>query len=153
MSRTAPRLAAMAAAATALLSLTGAAQPQREIGTSIEVRFENLRSNRGTLRFCLNRNPDHYPDCSGDRNARQVSVPASSGSYVFDNVPVGTFVITAMHDENGDGELNTFLGIPREGFAFSNNPGIGFGAPSYNRVRFTIGPDRALVRLRFRYIG
>jgi uncharacterized protein (DUF2141 family) len=152
MSRSIARSAALAAAATTFLSLPAASQ-QREIGTSIEVRFENLRSNRGTIRFCLNRDPDHYPDCSGDPNARRVNLPAGTGSYVFDNVPIGTFVITAMHDENGNGQLDTFLGIPREGFAFSNNPGIGFGAPSYNRVRFSIGPNRALVRLRFRYIG
>jgi uncharacterized protein (DUF2141 family) len=153
MPPTASRSLAVAAAAAALFSLPGASQPQREIGTSIEVRFENLRSNRGTLRFCLNRDPNHYPDCSGDPHARRVNVPASSGSYVFDNVPIGTFVITAMHDENGNGELDTFLGIPREGFAFSNNPSVGFGAPRYNRVRFSIGPSRALVRLQFKYIG
>ena len=56
-----------------------------------------------------------------------------------------------MHDENGDGTLNTFLGVPREGFAFSNNPTVTFGPPAYSRVRFNLGPAKGAMRLRFKY--
>jgi uncharacterized protein (DUF2141 family) len=120
--------------------------------TGIEVRFENLRSGRGLLRLCLSRNPAHYPDCSGDPQARQVNIPANRSSFRFDDLPQGTYALTALHDENRNGKLDTILGIPREGFAFSNNPSIGFGPPKYERVRFSIGPARALVRLQFKYI-
>jgi uncharacterized protein (DUF2141 family) len=129
-------------------------KPQSKQGraTGIDVMFENVRSGRGLLRLCLSRNPAHYPDCSGDPQARQVNIPAGRGSFNFNDLPQGTYALTALHDENGNGKLDTFLGIPREGFAFSNNPSIGFGPPKYERVRFSIGPTRALVRLQFKYI-
>jgi uncharacterized protein (DUF2141 family) len=136
------------AAAPASLS-----QAKQNRATGIDLMFENLRSGRGILRLCLSRNPAHYPDCSGDPQARQVNVPAGRGNFRFDGLPQGTYALTALHDENGNGKLDTFLGIPREGFAFSNNPKVGFGPPSYERVRFSIGPTRALVRLQFKYIA
>jgi uncharacterized protein (DUF2141 family) len=138
-----------------LLTAAAPAQlpPSKQVrGTGIDVQFENLRSNRGILRLCLSRNPAHYPDCSGDPQARQVNVPAARGSFRFDDLPHGTYALTAMHDENRNGKLDTFLGIPREGFAFSNNPRVGFGPPAYERVRFSIGAARALIRLQFKYI-
>jgi hypothetical protein len=68
------------------LLLTAAApaqlpQSKQVRGTGIDVQFENLRSNRGILRLCLSRNPAHYPDCSGDPQARQVNVPAARGYF------------------------------------------------------------------------
>ncbi|HZG45375.1 MAG TPA: DUF2141 domain-containing protein [Allosphingosinicella sp.] len=127
-------------------------QPKQNKGTGIDLMFENVRSGRGILRLCLSRNPAHYPDCSKDPQARQINVPANRGSFRFDNLPQGTYALTALHDENSNGKLDTFLGVPREGFAFSNNPRVGFGPPAYERVRFSIGPSRALVRLQFKYI-
>lgn len=138
-----------------LLSAAAPASPSQSRqgqATGIDLTFENVRSGRGLLRLCLTRNPAHYPDCSGDPQARQVNVPAGRGSFRFDNLPQGTYALTALHDENGNGKLDTFLGIPREGFAFSNNPRVGFGPPKYERVRFSIGAARALVRLQFKYI-
>lgn len=143
-----------ALAACALLLPAGApVQPKQAQGSGIDVYFDGLRNQRGTLRLCLSRDPNHYPDCSGDPNARKVSIPASNRQYRFDNVPQGTYTITAIHDANSNGELDTFLGIPREGFAFSNNPRIGFGPPSYERVRFSVGAARAIIRLQFKYVG
>lgn len=150
------RRLSLALPAFLLLAAAAPAQPpQSKQGqaTGIDLTFENVRSARGILRLCLSRNPAHYPDCSGDPQARQVNIPAGRGSFRFDNLPQGTYALTALHDENGNGKLDTFLGIPREGFAFSNNPRIGFGPPSYQKVRFSIGSARALIRLQFKYIA
>ena len=141
---------------SALLLLAAAAPaqpPKLNRGTGIDLMFENVRSGRGILRLCLSRNPAHYPDCSKDPQGRQINVPANRGSFRFDDLPQGTYALTALHDENSNGKLDTFLGIPREGFAFSNNPRVGFGPPAYERVRFSLGAARALVRLQFKYIA
>lgn len=146
------------AVALAAMTLIAADQPgqimskQAQQGSGIDVSFEGLRNTRGTLRLCLSRNPAHYPDCSGDSQARKISIPATTARYRFDNVPQGTYALTAIHDANSNGELDTVLGIPREGFAFSNNPRIRFGPPSYEQVRFTVGPQRASLRLEFKYV-
>lgn len=137
----------------ALASPAPASSAKQAGASSIEVRIEGLRNTRGTLRLCLNQSRAHYPDCSGDPGARKASIPATARNHIFANLRPGTYVITAMHDENDNGRLDTIVGIPREGFAFSNNPSVSFGAPRFERVRFSIGPARALVRLRFKYMG
>src|SRR6218665_3019501 len=51
-------------------------------------------------------------------------VKASSESIVvnFEDVDSGDYALSVIHDTNENGELDkTKLGIPKEGFAFSNN--------------------------------
>jgi uncharacterized protein (DUF2141 family) len=39
-------------------------------------------------------------------------------------LPPGTYAIVALHDANGDHQANrNSLGLPTEGFGFSQNPG------------------------------
>ncbi|MBK25174.1 MAG: hypothetical protein CME70_14365 [Halobacteriovorax sp.] len=47
--------------------------------------------------------------------------------------------MAVYHDKNSDFELNTNgLGIPKEGFGFSNNPRILFGAPKFKKAKFKL---------------
>ena len=51
----------------------------------------------------------------------------------------GTFAVSVIYDEDGNGELTTnMLGIPRESFGFSNNATASFGPPSWEDVRFKV---------------
>ncbi len=58
---------------------------------------------------------------------------------VLKDLAPGEYAIAVYHDENSDFEMNTnALGIPKEGFGFSNNPRILFGAPKYKKVKFRL---------------
>jgi uncharacterized protein (DUF2141 family) len=47
-------------------------------------------------------------------------------------VPPGRYAAVVIHDENSNMKLDrNFLGIPKEGFGFSNNPRVVFAAPSF----------------------
>lgn len=48
----------------------------------------------------------------------------------LDTLPQGRYAIAVLHDEDENHKLRSFLGIPREGFGFSNNPLVVFGPPS-----------------------
>jgi uncharacterized protein (DUF2141 family) len=40
-------------------------------------------------------------------------------------LPAGSYAVQVMHDENGNGKLDTnVMGIPVEGYGFSNNPRV-----------------------------
>jgi len=57
----------------------------------------------------------------------------------FENVRDGDYALSVVHDANGNGELDkTKLGIPREGFAFSNNVMGKKGPPSYQKAKFEV---------------
>jgi uncharacterized protein (DUF2141 family) len=52
-------------------------------------------------------------------------------------LPFGEYAIKIYHDENGNDELDTnFLGIPKEGVGFSNNPSARFGEPGFDEAKF-----------------
>ena len=70
----------------------------------------------------------------------------------FDGLPRGGYAVAVIHDENGNHKLDTFAGIPREGFGFSRDPAIGFGPPSFAAARFPLAGDADRQQLRMRYI-
>ena len=55
-------------------------------------------------------------------------------------------------DVNGNGKLDTVLGVPREGFAFSRNPPIRFGPPRFDDVLVSVDGARATLTMRVRYL-
>ena len=58
-------------------------------------------------------------------------------TWRIDDLPFGRYAISAYHDENGNGELDTGLfGIPSEDYGFSNNARGGFGPPDFADAAF-----------------
>lgn len=55
------------------------------------------------------------------------------------NLKPGAYAFRYFHDENGDEKINTnFMGIPREGYGFSNNAKGSFGPPSFEKMLFEL---------------
>jgi uncharacterized protein (DUF2141 family) len=119
----------------------------------VDVQVQNLRNTRGVVRLCLTRNPAHFPNCDRDPAAVSRSVPAgAAGSIRFQGLAPGTYALGVIHDENGNGRLDTFMAIPREGFGFSRNPRLRMGPPRYDEVRFTVSSGRATSIVRMTYL-
>jgi uncharacterized protein (DUF2141 family) len=83
------------------------------------------------------------------------SVPADLDTVrvVFDRVPAGRYAIAVIHDENGNGELDTrILPFPKptEGLAVSNNT-WGFGRPAWTPATFELGAEPVELQLELRY--
>ena len=70
----------------------------------------------------------------------------------FAGLPTGDYALALIHDENANARLDTLAGIPREGFGFSRNPPIRFGAPRFAAARFTLTGDAQKQQIRMRYI-
>lgn len=104
------------------------------------------------LRLCLTADPANFPSCVDDADAVTRSVPATTRLVRFDALPVGGYAVAVIHDENGNAKLDTFAGIPREGFGFSNNPAIRFGPPRFAAARFRHAGDATAQQVRMRYL-
>jgi uncharacterized protein (DUF2141 family) len=118
----------------------------------LEVSIERLRSRRGQVHVCLTRNSAHFPNCAGDPAALKRSIPAATASVRFDRVQPGAYAVSLFHDENGNGKFDTFAGIPREGFGFSRNPAVRFGAPRFRQVVIDLGSGFARQTVRMQYL-
>ena len=145
-------LAPIAMTAITLLAPLGALLLSSSFAPAeIQVSFENLRNNRGELHLCLTRNASHFPDCGSDPNALKRTLPAN-GQGVRLTVAPGVYAVSVFHDEDRDRQLDTFLGIPREGFGFSRNPTVRFGAPRFNAVAMNFGEGFTRLAIRMQYL-
>ena len=150
--RAAAAIALVLAGFPAMLAAMPPAPEAKRPDTKLEVHIEGLRNARGLLHLCVTAQADHFPDCEGDPAARRTSVAATDAArIVLRGLPEGDYAISAVHDENGNGRLDTVAGIPREGFGFSRNPRIGFGPPRFEQARFALNgaPVRHVIRVRY----
>ncbi|MEG3176926.1 DUF2141 domain-containing protein [Sphingomonas sp. RB3P16] len=135
------------AAAALLLTLPGAVAT-----TELSVDVTNLRSHKGMVRICLTADPDNFPACIDDAQAVTRSIPASETSLRFDGLPHGDYAVAVIHDENNNKKLDTFAGIPREGFGFSRNPAVSFGPPRFAAARFALTSDADRQQIKMHYL-
>ena len=118
----------------------------------LDVGVDHMRSAKGMLRVCLTADPDNFPACVDDADAVTRSVPAGAHAMRFDGLPLGNSAVAVIHDENGNAKLDTFAGIPKEGFGFSRNPAIRFGPPRFAAARFAVTSDANQQQITMRYI-
>jgi len=58
----------------------------------------------------------------------------------------GKYAVRYFHDENLNGEMDTnLIGIPKEGYGFSNNASGKFGPPPFKEWLFEITGDKKIV--------
>jgi len=117
----------------------------------VTVEIAGLRDSRGVVRMCMTSRADSFPVCPP--GSQTASIPARKGAvrYEFSDIPDGDYAVAVFHDANGNGKLDRSLGIPREDFAFSQNPPIRPRAPTFNECRFTL-KGQATLQLKLRHI-
>jgi uncharacterized protein (DUF2141 family) len=131
----------------------GAASPMPATSLAeLTVSVAGLRDHKGNLLFCLTRRTAQFLECDKDPGAVHGSVAASVGTLDFQHVAPGEWALLMIHDSNMNGKLDKRFGIPREGFGFSRNPAIKFGAPSADDVRFEIPAGESHQQIKMRYI-
>lgn len=118
--------------------------------SEVEVEFEELENQKGSIKYLIFNDEKGYPD-QVNRSYLRGEFPASQSELMLD-LPDGDYSMTVIHDEDGNGKLNkNFVGLPKEGFGFSNNPRIYFGPPSYEKTRFTVQGPRSL-KIKMKYL-
>ncbi len=121
----------------------------------LEVKFDGLRDSQGQVCLSLFSGPTKFPSDSSPDLLLKRCAPVSNRSavIVLNDLKPGEYAITAFHDANSDSKLNKgSFGIPEEGFGFSNNPQIGFSAPSFNETKFKVSNAPSTVQIKFRYM-
>ncbi|MFC0684255.1 DUF2141 domain-containing protein [Novosphingobium clariflavum] len=137
----------------AVLACGAAAGP-----TQVGVTVTGLRSHKGQILACLTTNPRAFPDCSKDPQARKLTVALSGSGETgpvrldFGAVPQGRYAISLIHDENGNGRLDTTMAIPREGYGFSRDAPVRMGPPRFDKAAFDLGAAAQNLDIRMRYL-
>ncbi len=105
---------------------------------TITVEVSGIKDAEGLISMGLFTSEEGFPD-ELEKTYKGVNAKASGGKAVsaFQDVPAGTYAIAVFHDTNSNGKLDkNFLGIPKEGYGFSNNASGSFGPPDFKDASF-----------------
>ena len=119
----------------------------------LTVEVSGFRSDRGQLLLRLYDREEGFPK-DGSKALRQVQQRIEGGhaTVAFDSLPFGSYAVGCVHDENGNGKLDTnLLGIPREGVCASNDAKGRMGPPKWKDARFDFKSDGATIRIHVTY--
>jgi uncharacterized protein (DUF2141 family) len=105
----------------------------------IHVKILDIRNNDGTVACALFESPEGFPIefLHSATNVMVIKIRATQARCDFEDIPPGTYALAVIHDENMNGKLDTgLLGVPTEGYGFSNDARAWFGAPSFSAASF-----------------
>src|SRR5215470_13100836 len=123
-------------------------------GTLI-VHVNGARNTKGKIGVSLFQSPQGFPEDTS-KAIRQESVeidPSTmSTQVVFKNLAQGTYAVSVLHDENGNGKMDkNFVGIPKEGYGASNNPKKKRRAPTFDEAKFSLNSSERTVEITLIY--
>jgi uncharacterized protein (DUF2141 family) len=105
----------------------------------IHVKILNIRNSTGTVDCALFDSPAGFPVevLLSARNVMVLKVQETQARCDFEDLPPGTYALAVIHDENMNGKLDlNWLGIPKEGYGFSNDVKALLRAPSFSAASF-----------------
>jgi uncharacterized protein (DUF2141 family) len=105
----------------------------------IHVKILNIRNSTGGVACALFESPVGFPTefLHSATNIMIIKVRDTKARCDFEDIPPGTYSLAVIHDENMNGKLDTnWLGVPTEGYGFSNDAKALLGAPSFSVASF-----------------
>ena len=127
----------------------GVLQSQDKAKTMIQLEITGIKNNTGFIQIAVFKSDT---DFDKDIFSYVIAVPASSEvSVSIPNLDIGKYAIAVYHDENKNQKLDkNFVGIPKEGYGFSNNAVGKLGPPKFSETSFSL--DTQLKKLSIRMV-
>jgi uncharacterized protein (DUF2141 family) len=133
--------------ATLALAATAFAQDTNNI---LRVHLDGFRSDNGKPHCTIynDRDPSAFPSNSDKavKESQSDSISNRTAEVDFSGLPAGKYAIVCFHDENNNGKFDeNMLGMPKEGYCFSNNVKPRFSAPNFDQCAFDYkGGDQSI---------
>lgn len=121
------------------------------VGYELKVEVLNINSSKGQISIGLYKDKKNFADTKKFYRGVTLKSVDKKVNYTFTNIPQGNYAIALFHDENNNSILDkNFLGIPKEGHGFSNNPQRGFSKPSFEQCSFRLqGNQTKQIKMRY----
>jgi uncharacterized protein (DUF2141 family) len=106
---------------------------------SIEIVVNGIKSTNGQINVALYNTSATFNIIEKAYFKQTYIIKGKSIIISIPNVPIGEYAISLFHDVNKNLQIDkNMLGIPKEGFAFSNNATANFGPPNWSSAKFTV---------------
>ena len=120
----------------------------------IHVKILDIRNSTGAVACALFESPAGFPAefLHSATNIMVIRVRDTQARCDFEDIPPGTYALAVIHDENMNGKLDViWLGVPTEGYGFSNDVKALLGAPSFSAASFPYGGDNLDLTISLHY--
>lgn len=110
---------------------------QSVIAADLTVKISEINQGKGPVMVALFAGPEEFIQGKASFGKR-VKAENEQEQVIFKDIPIGDYAIKIYQDENSNQKLDfNFIGIPKEGYGFSNNVGR-FGSPQYQDAKFIV---------------
>ena len=124
-------------------------------GCTLRIHVDGLRNAKGNIGSVIYKSADGWPDDSGKAfriGPTPIGPDGHEGTVVWENLPPGVYGVAAIHDENSNAKLDkNFLGIPKEGFGFANNPHVGWSTPPFKAALVNVTCPVTEIEIHIQY--
>jgi uncharacterized protein (DUF2141 family) len=119
------------------------------LGADITVEVSNIKNANGKLAIAIFNSSESFLDNTKMFRNKPLKITDEKMSYIFKNIPNGTYAVVAFHDENDNGIMDrSIIGFPIEKPAISNIPTL-TAPPSFEEAKFELR-DNMVIELRLR---
>lgn len=114
---------------------------------TLTLDLQGLTKKSGHVHIAVHSNAASFDDKGKPAAVRSVAVTDSKLTITIPDLAPGDYAVSLFHDANDNNKLDTnFIGIPKEGYAFSNNVGAR-GKPKFEEAKFTLSADGTTLTL------
>lgn len=120
---------------------------------NISVLLTGFHNDKGRAQVVIYSSDKGFPlDPNYAYETRTTVIKNGQARVVFNDIPMGEYAISAIHDEDMDGDFDrNWLFIPGEGWGTSNDAGGYWGPGSYKDSRFILDSKDAVIRIIMHY--
>lgn len=113
------------------------AQSSSSASGTLLVMVQGFENTDGELLVALYNEKEPFMDGTPCKGARK-TITSGEELVTFENVPYGEYAVVVLQDLNKDNEMDkNCLGIPTEGYGFSNDAMGKYGPPSFEQASFS----------------
>ncbi len=128
-------------------------QANASFNGNLNIRVDGLKNQKGKICLSIFSSSQGFPSNSKRAlKAQCLKVTQTPQTVTFPNLKAGNYAVAIFHDANGDNNLNSnALGIPTEGFGFSQNPRIRTGAPKFGDSAVLVAGSSTDIQIQLQY--
>ncbi|HTV14223.1 MAG TPA: DUF2141 domain-containing protein [Acidobacteriaceae bacterium] len=119
---------------------------------TLRIHVTGFRNNHGKAGGTIFASADGWPEQTS-KAVVHGPFPIVDGQAMEEfHLPAGKYAVAVIHDENSNHKLDrNFLGIPKEGFGFANNPRVALSAPSFAAAATQVSCPVTQIEVRLIY--
>jgi uncharacterized protein (DUF2141 family) len=132
-----------------LITIQFVSAQKKQSGSSIVVQLNGIKEPTGQVLLSLFKSDEGFPTQPEKAFMwKRANVTASSLIISLDGLPLGTYAIAVVHDENSNDVMDRdWLGLPNEDYGISNNVSGTVIPPSFDEAKFTVTGKRDTIKI------